>query len=360
VIKVLVVDDSALARKLLGQVFAAEADFEVRVARDGFEALEQLASFQPDVITLDIHMPQMDGLACLDRIMIERPCPVVMVSTLTAEGAETTLEALRLGAVDFIVKPSGAVSLRIGELAPELVKKVRAAAGAQLRPSLRLAERVRHRLGGGVAAARRRASDEALADAGPVAATGDGLVLVGVSTGGPPALEVLLTALPASFPWPILVAQHMPATFTGPLARRLDRLCALTVSEVVRPTLLEPGCVYIGRGDADLIVSRRPAGLTALAAPPLPYPWRPSVDRLVRSAMEQAPASQLIGVLMTGMGDDGADAMTLLHQKGGRTIAEAADTAVVWGMPGELVKAGGADAVLPLDRIAKHLQTLVP
>jgi two-component system chemotaxis response regulator CheB len=359
VIKVLVVDDSALVRKLLGQVFSAEDDFEVCTARDGLEALEQLARFNPDVITLDIHMPQMDGLACLDRIMIERPSPVVMVSTLTAEGAETTLEALRLGAVDFIAKPGGAVSLRIGELAPELVAKVRAAAGAKLRPSLRLRERVRHRLGGGVDA-RFRVRSEATGLTHPVAATGEGLVLVGTSTGGPPALEALLTALPENFPWPILIAQHMPATFTGPLARRLDRICTLSVSEVVRPTILRPACVYIARGDADMIVSRRPGGLTALAAPPLDYPWHPSVDRLVRTAMEHTPASQLIGVLMTGMGDDGADAMTMLHRNGGRTVAEAADTAVVWGMPGELAKAGGADAILPLHSIADHLCRLVP
>ena len=152
----------------------------------------------------------------------------------------------------------------------------------------------------------------------------------------------------------------MPASFTGPLARRLDRICAVSVVEVLQPTLLEPGCVYIGRGDADLIVSRRPAGLTALAAAPPTCPWHPSADRLVRTAMEQVPASQLIGVLMTGMGDDGAQAMSELHAKGGRAIAEAAETAVVWGMPGELVKAGGADAVLPLHRIAAYLQEMVP
>ena len=353
-IKVLVVDDSALVRKLLSQVFAAEDGFEVRIARDGFEALEQLTAFQPDVITLDIHMPQMDGLSCLDRIMIERPSPVVMVST--AEGAETTLEALRLGAVDFVAKPGGALSLRIGEFAPELVEKVRAAAGAQLRPSLRLKERVRHRLGGGMATPRRRTAEAPK----PKAATGKGLVLVGASTGGPPALEVLLTALPASFPWPIVVAQHMPATFTGPLAQRLDRICALTVSEVVRPTLLEPGCVYIGRGNADIIVSRRVAGLVAMAVPAQPdYPWHPSTDRLVRSAMDHLPAERLIGVLMTGMGTDGAEAMALLHTQGGRTIAEAEETAVVWGMPGELVRSQGADWVLPLPSIAHQLQKMI-
>src|SRR4051812_19882840 len=183
-------------RKLLGEIFGKEQDLEVGFARNGIEAINQLHAFLPDVITLDIHMPQMDGLACLDRIMIERPSPVVMVSSLTAEGAETTLEALRLGAVDFIAKPSGAVSLRIDELAPQLVAKVRAAAGAKLRSTLRLKERVRHRIGGQVTPVRRRIAEApAFANAAPVAAVGDGLVLVGTSTGGPPALEALLTKL---------------------------------------------------------------------------------------------------------------------------------------------------------------------
>jgi two-component system chemotaxis response regulator CheB len=359
VIKLLVVDDSALVRKLLGQAFAGEADFELEFARDGLEALGKLASFQPDVITLDVHMPQMDGLACLDRIMVERPCPVVMVSSLTEDGAQATLEALRLGAVDFVPKPTGAVSLHMDRLAPELVAKVRAAAGARLRSSLRLKERVRHRIGG--AAPRPRQWTNAGPDAPVTMASGDGLVLVGVSTGGPPALEALLAPLPADFPWPILVAQHMPATFTGPLARRLDGLCQIAVTEVQRPTVLAPGCAYIGRGDADLIVSRRAGQLVAMSAPPRPgYPWHPSADRLVRTAMDELPPGQLIGVLLTGMGDDGAQAMTLLHAQGGRVIAEAEETAVVWGMPGELVKAGGADWVLPLPRIAERLQALTP
>ena len=145
--KVLVVDDSALMRKLLGRIFSKEADFEVQFARNGLEALELLAAFRPDVVTLDIHMPQMDGLACLDRIMIERPCPVVMVSSLTAEGAEATLQALRLGAIDFVAKPEGAISLHIDELTDELITKVRAASTARIRSSARLKERVRHRIG---------------------------------------------------------------------------------------------------------------------------------------------------------------------------------------------------------------------
>jgi two-component system chemotaxis response regulator CheB len=172
---------------------------------------------------------------------------------------------------------------------------------------------------------------------------------------------VLLTALPATFPWPIAVAQHMPASFTGPLAKRLDRLCALSVVEVQQPMPLRAGCVYLGRGDTDIVVSRRPTGLVVLAAPVIrDYPWHPSTDRLVRSAMQHLPASQLIGVLMTGMGHDGAQAMALLRASGGRTIAESEDTAVIWGMPGELVRAGGADWVLPLPAIAPQLQKLTP
>lgn len=355
-IKVLVVDDSPLVRKLFGGVLAKEPDFEVQFARNGVEALEQLETFRPSVITLDVHMPQMGGLECLDRIMVERPCPVVMVSSLTAEGADATLEALRLGAIDFVAKPEGAVSLRMGEFAPTLVEKIRAAATAKMKNSSRLRERVLHRT-----AKRQAAPQGSERRRRPGRASGHGLVLVGTSTGGPPALEALLTPLPEHFPWPILVAQHMPATFTGPLAQRLDQLCAVRVVEVLRPMVVQPGCVYIGRGDADLIVARRAAGLTAMSAPSQSdYPWHPSTDRLVRSAMTHMGASQLIGVLMTGMGNDGAEAMASLREQGGRTIAEAEETAVVWGMPGELVRAGGADWIEPLHEIAARLLAMAP
>ena len=363
-IKLLVVDDSALMRRLLANVFAGAGDFTLAFARDGLEALACLAEFRPDVITLDIHMPRMDGLACLDRIMLERPCPVVMVSSMTEAGADVTLEAMQLGAVDFIAKPEGAISLAIDELGPLLVHKVRAASRARLRRSLRLAERVRHAIAPAraIAPAEPRLVELRSAEPPPQRlAPLDGVVLVGTSTGGPPALDALLSPLPADFPWPILVAQHMPAVFTGPLARRLDRLCALTVEEVTRPVPLRPGHVYIGRGDADLVVAARPGGPVAQAAPALPgYPWHPSVDRLVTSALQHLGAPRLIGVLMTGMGHDGAAAMTRLRAGGGRTIAEAEETAVVWGMPGELVRAGGAEAVVPLDAIAGTLLDWLP
>jgi two-component system, chemotaxis family, protein-glutamate methylesterase/glutaminase len=357
VTRVLVVDDSALMRKLLGKIFSTEPDFEVQFARNGLEALAMLDVFKPEVVTLDIHMPQMDGLACLDRIMVERPCPVVMVSSLTADGADATVQALQLGAIDFVAKPQGAISLHIDDLAAELVAKVRTAAGAKIRSSARLKERVRHRItGGGVSLRRNRAAAEPL-----VRATGEGLVVVGTSTGGPPALEALLESLPGDFPWPIVVAQHMPGTFTGALARRLDTLAEIHVVEVSRTMQLEPGCAYIGKGDADVVITRRPSGLAAMPVRSDPnYLWHPSADRLVKSAMEQVAPAQIVGILMTGMGSDGASAMASLHAAGGRTIAEAEETAVVWGMPGELVAANGANWVLPLPEIAGCLRKLVP
>jgi two-component system, chemotaxis family, protein-glutamate methylesterase/glutaminase len=359
VIRVLVVDDSALVRKLFGAVLGSESDLEVAFARSGTEALEQLHSFKPHVITLDVQMPGMDGLECLDQIMLEGPRPVVMVSSLTDAGADETLHALRLGAVDFIAKPGGAVSLRIQEFGPKLLEKVRSAATARVRSSLRLKERVQARSAG--ASLMRRTARPLAPPRAAVPATGMGLVVVGTSTGGPPALEALLTPLPATFPWPIVIAQHMPANFTGPLSRRLDSICAIRVVEVSRPLALEPGCAYVGRGDGDVVVARRAIGLVAMpAASRADYPWHPSTDRLVRTAMENVPAAQIIGVLMTGMGDDGAAAMTRLRTEGGRTIAESEETAVIWGMPGELVKAGGADFVEPLPQIADRLQQLTP
>ena len=359
-IRILVVDDSALVRKLFKRVLSEEPDFEVSFARNGLEALAQLEVFKPDVITLDVQMPEMDGLECLDRIMLQRPCPVVMVSSVTADGAETTLDALKLGAVDFVAKPAGAVSLGMDEFAPIIKEKIRAAAGAKVRASRRLKDRLRFKAGGLPAARMRDKTPELTPDADEVR-QGEGMVLVGTSTGGPPALEALLTQIPASFPWPILVAQHMPAGFTGPLARRLDGLCALTVVEASQPMMTQAGHVYIGRGDADIVVSKRGGVLLVMPVPARPgYPWHPSTDRLVRSAREHVPATQLIGVLMTGMGNDGAEAMTELRAQGGHTIAEAEETAVVWGMPGELVRAGGASWVVPLSKIAHRLQGLVP
>jgi two-component system chemotaxis response regulator CheB len=368
VIKLLIADDSALMRKVLEDIFLAEGDFEIRLARNGNEALELVRSFDPQVVTLDIQMPGMDGLTCLSQIMIEAPRPVVMISSLTAEGADATLEAIELGAVDFVAKPGGTVSLEIDRLRPVLVQKVRAAANARIRRTLRLTERVRHQIRGVVPAS--RVPPAPIARMPPAKGGADvlkgmngrlpGLVLIGTSTGGPAALDIVLPQLPPDFPWPVLIAQHLPASFTGAFAKRLDRECQLQVVEVDQPMPLRAGTVYIGRGDADVTVAPRASGVIAMPVPAkASYLWHPSVERMVASALENIDASRLIGVLMTGMGNDGAGAMKQLRQGGGHTIAEAESTAVVWGMPGELVKNGGAELVRPLEDIAATIIGLV-
>lgn len=349
--RLLVVDDSALMRKLMRQIFEDEGDFELAFARNGREALQQAETFRPDVVTLDVNMPELDGLTCLQRLMAGgSEARVVMVSSLTEAGAEVTLRALELGAVDFVPKPDGTVSLSIDRIRGALIGKVRAAARARPRRSHGLRERVRTQR---VEVERRAASG--LAERAATRSGVPGLVVIGVSTGGPRTLEEILPELPGDFPWPVVVAQHMPATFTGVFARRMDGVCALEVIEVASATPLAPGRVYIGRGDADIVVERRLGRLVANSVPSDSSLWHPSADRLTSSALEVMPAAGLVGVLLTGMGNDGAQAMTALRRRGGRTIAEAESTAVVFGMPAELIRLGGADLVLPADAVARQL-----
>ena len=334
--KLLIVDDSALMRRHLRQIFEETGQFEVRTARNGRDALDQLGEYAPDVITLDINMPEMDGLTCLSEIMTTSPRPVVMVSSLTRESASVTLEAMQLGAVDYIEKPGGTVSLNIADVRDEMVEKVRHAIRAKPRRAHGLVDRIQ------------RGRSEIVNKAPRPAARVDGCVLIGVSTGGPRTLEDILPDLPGDLPWPVVIAQHMPAAFTGPFAQRLDRICALKVVEVTGPAPLSPGHVYIGRGDADVVLERRLGRLivnTVASDPALR--WHPSVDRLVRSARDHMPADALIGIELTGMGDDGAAAMAALKAAGGRTIAEAESSAVVFGMPAELIRLDGATLTLP-------------
>lgn len=353
-LKVLVVDDSALMRKHLTSLLASEG-FEIRAARNGREALSELGVFQPDVITLDINMPEMDGLTTLSHIMTERPTPTVMVSSLTKKGALATFEALALGAVDYIAKPGGTISLSIDDIARRLVEKVNIAARARVKG------RIERRLTDAPATARPLAAQaapmRARARAYATQPAAFGLVLVGVSTGGPRTLEEILSRLPANLPWPVLIAQHLPAAFTASLANRLNGVCPLNVEEATNMKEILPGNIYIGRGGSDLAVARRGGRLVMLNQPESPdHNWHPSVEILVSTALDNVPPKSLVAVQLTGMGNDGAEAMAELKAAGGRTIAESEETAVVFGMPAELIKRGGASCVLPSGRIADQIR----
>lgn len=373
--KVLIVDDSALMRRLIGGVLG-DAGFTIETARNGREGVERLTEWQPDVVTLDINMPEMDGLTALSLMMQARPTPVVMVSSLTAKGAQATFEALALGAVDFIAKPGGTISLSVEDIAKDLIDKVRSASKARMRGPGTVARRnivepsARGTSPGTAAQPATSARSSLQSKPGtPVSSTSrssyagptkvssvPGLVLIGVSTGGPRTLEEVLPQLPADFPWPIVVAQHMPANFTDAFAQRMARCCSLQVREAHSTFPLEPGNVYIGKGGHDVVIAERLGRLVVMPKPETPgHPWHPSVDVLVESALRFVDPRQLIGVQLTGMGFDGAKTMAQIKARGGRTIAESEETAVVFGMPAELIKQGGASVVLPCHHVARHL-----
>jgi len=361
-IKLLIVDDSALMRRQLSLLFQAEGDFEIRQARNGQEAVDENRLFQPDVVTLDINMPEMDGITALSLIMAERPVPVVMVSSLTEKGALATFEALNLGAVDYVAKPGGTISLTLDQVAVDLLAKVRAAARAKLGKSRATpTAKTAVKPAGAAQGLRQRLIDERensqrVAAAAP-ALGGEGLLIIGVSTGGPRALEQVLPALPANFPWPVVVAQHMPSSFTGPFSARLDGLCELSVVEAARPMPVQAGTIYIGKGGADMVLTRRGGVLTVLPKPESPeHLWHPSVELLGRSALEHVKPGNLVAVMLTGMGFDGSDAFAAIKKAGGRTIAESEETAVVFGMPAVLIEKGGASLVVPLEKIATQVK----
>ncbi|MBB5944177.1 MULTISPECIES: chemotaxis-specific protein-glutamate methyltransferase CheB [Xanthomonas] len=342
-IKLLIVDDSALMRRKLSTLFEQAGGFEIRLARNGREAVEENRAFLPDVVTLDINMPEMDGLTALSLVMAERPTPVVMLSSLTVKSALATFEAFALGAVDCVAKPDGTISLHLERIEEELLSKVKQAA------------RARPRTARATPAPKPKAAMPVPKPAAAPRREG-GLVLIGVSTGGPRTLEDILPLLPADFPWPVLIAQHMPAAFTGLFAQRLDRICALQVHEVAEPMPLVPGNVYIARGGGDVVVSKRRDQRVALPQPAHPqHLWHPSVELLGRSALQHYPARELVAVMLTGMGHDGAEAFAEIHRGGGLTVAESEESAVVFGMPERLIQQGGADRVLPANRIAKQL-----
>lgn len=324
--KILVVDDSALMRTTISDILQSIPNAEIKTARDGMDALDKVMKWQPDVMTLDINMPNMDGLTCLTQIMVEHPLPIVMLSSLTHEGAITTLEALYLGAVDFVAKPGGTICGRLQEVAPLIREKVCAAA--------KMKAKVHTVLPISPAEAEHKYKP-------PMGEKDEDhqLAIIGVSTGGPGTIETILSHLPADFSLPIIVNQHMPESFTAAFAQRLNRHLPQSVKEINRALVLEAGTVYVCKGDRDCIVTLRDGKLAAMPTPnDSHFVWHPSVSKLVASAIRTCGEDNLLCVMLTGMGDDGANEMAQVAQGNGIVFAQEPTTCVVPSMPEALLK----------------------
>ncbi len=348
-VRVLIVDDSAFMRSALSNMLQSDPEIQIAgVARDGLEAIEKIVQLKPDIVTMDIEMPRMDGISALRHIMANTPVPVIMVSSLTTEGAHTTLEALEIGAVDFIPKNLSDLSLNILRLKEVLIDKIKQLAK---RGVPRLAFRP---------AARLSIAPQARASASPVMrTTGDrraGVVAIGTSTGGPKALQEILPNLPKDFPLPIVIAQHMPPNFTGPFAERLNQLSKIEVREAKEGDALRPGLALVSPGGGHMRVVRKRGieTVVTISEDRENFIYRPSVDALMLSVAETFPGRAL-GVILTGMGNDGAKGMTELKRTGGRIFAQNEESCVVYGMPKAVVDAGIADKILPLEDIAGEI-----
>ncbi len=342
-IRVLIVDDSALMRGMLTEMIQAAPDMEVvGAAPDAGAAREMIKSLNPDVLTLDVHMPKMDGLEFLDRLMRLRPMPVVMVSAFTQAGSETTLKALELGAIDFIGKPRGGAGHSMEEYAEELVDKIRAAKGARLRR-----QAVSSPAAGTPAA-------QPVSSARMGGSSGNGkIIFVGASTGGTEAIKEFLLGMPADCP-PILIVQHMPEAFTLSFSKRLDGLCAPTIVEAQGNEKVEPGKVFIAPGHSHLQIRRAANGyVTELLGSAPVNRHRPSVDVLFDSAAAVV-GRQAVGVILTGMGKDGAQGLLRMRQAGARTLGQDEASCVVYGMPREAFLIGAVEEQCPLDEMARR------
>jgi two-component system chemotaxis response regulator CheB len=352
-IKVLIVDDSALVRRILTELLGSDPALEVvGAAGDAYIAREKIKTLEPDVLTLDVEMPKMDGVTFLRNLMRLRPMPVVMVSSLTENGAEITLDALAVGAVDYLSKPKIDVAATLADYRDELIAKVKAAARARVR-----------RYEGTAAEAQvapRHGVDSVLPKSArpPSFRTTDRIIAIGASTGGTEAIKDVLVRLPADCPG-VVIAQHIPKAFSTPFAKRMDRICAMTVCEAEDGQQIRPGHVYIAPGDRHLMVIRDGARYVCRLDDGSPVNrHKPSVDVLFRSVAQQA-GRNAIGVLLTGMGKDGAIGLKEMRDAGAPTIAQDEATSVVWGMPGEAVRIGAANEVLPLDGVAPRVLALV-
>jgi len=349
-IRVLIIDDSASVRQVLTRVLEEDPDIEIMgVASDPFVAAKKIQEEIPDVITLDVEMPRMDGITFLRKLMSQRPIPVVMCSSLTEAGSETLLQALEAGAVDVILKPRIGAADHLAESGTRIRDAVKAAAQARLGGSRRAAVAT-----GGTTA--KLTADAVLPPPSgrAMAKTTEMVVCVGASTGGTEALRVMLEQLPANSPGMVIV-QHMPEKFTAAFARRLNSLCEVEIKEAVNGDPVLRGHVLIAPGDQHMMLERQGARYhVTVRTGPLVSRHRPSVDVLFRSAARSA-GGNAVGVIMTGMGDDGARGMLEMHQAGAFTLAQDEATSVVFGMPKEAIAHGGVDRVVPLDQIAREI-----
>ncbi|MDW7675079.1 MAG: chemotaxis response regulator protein-glutamate methylesterase [Bacillota bacterium] len=330
--KVLVVDDSAFMRQVLSDIISFDKSIEViGTARNGIDALAKIESLKPDVITLDVQMPVMDGFTTLELIMTKYELPVIMLSSLTSEGTEATVKALEKGAVDFILKPVG---FDMSQLKAELISKIKLAAKVNVHKPLTIQKNITIKP---VNLLKSKCPHKA-----------DQIVLIGTSTGGPKALQEVLPLFPKNFPAPILVVQHMPPGFTKSLAERLNSLSAITVKEAEHGEAIEPGFAYIAPGDYHLMINNNQKCISIkLTKDNLVSGHRPSVNVMMTSVCENFKG-YIIGVILTGMGSDGTEGMKFINKIKGRTIAEDESTCVVYGMPKAAVLAGCVDIVVPI------------
>jgi two-component system chemotaxis response regulator CheB len=346
--KVLIVDDSALVRQLLTEMLRGDADLEVvGTAADPFAAREKIKQLNPDVITLDVEMPRMDGVTFLENLMRLRPTPVVMVSSLTQKGAEVTLRALELGAVDFVSKPTVDLAGTLHLYAAELIAKVKIAAGANVNRRIAASTNIH--------VAPKLSADAVLPShhgGRSMLRTTERIIAMGASTGGTEALRAVLEMLPPDAP-AIVISQHIPAAFSKPFSERLDKASAMKVFHAEDGQYILPGHAYVAPGDKHLLVERDGARyLCRLSDGPPVNRHRPSVDVMFRSVAQNVGLNA-VGVILTGMGDDGARGLKEMLDAGAHTVAQDEASSVVWGMPGSAVKLGAAERVEPLNRVAQ-------
>ncbi|MBL8446514.1 MAG: chemotaxis response regulator protein-glutamate methylesterase [Zoogloeaceae bacterium] len=348
-IKVLVCDDSPLMRAMLSEVINQAPDMKVvGTAMDPIQARDRIKELNPDVLTLDVEMPRMSGLEFLERLMRLRPMPVVMISTLTQEGSETTLRALELGAVEFLAKPKIELGKGLEAYAHEICEKIRTARHARVR---RLSPVIAH---SSSIEKRQQVSSAAHLSGLPPRLQQEHLIAIGASTGGTEAIREVLSALPAHSP-PIVIVQHMPEMFTGSFAKRLDNLCHISVKEAEDGERVRPGVAYLAPGHSHLSIRRSGGGWVCELSKSEPVNrHRPAVDVLFHSVAKEAGA-QALGVILTGMGKDGALGMLAMRQAGAWTVAQDQDSCVVYGMPREADAIGAAVDVAPLKDIASRV-----